>query len=662
MRSHSNVDMSTTRKASPRVQSQVEWGPAADAPTFLPKEEMIELSRRSRSEQAPHARPTLREADKRVKSDSVVTSAPRPSPIKLRTEPASRPAPLPEPPSAPRKPQKQANKARPITSSQPSSSKSAFSGEINSPAQLSESSQPSARGSQPSQPSQPRVAQAPQQQAPQQPQPQPQPQRPSTPELPGGGAPFVQFPNGGAAFDPLALPLPPELAPQVFGWLRRLALQADLAGADRLLRDALAELTSALSVIIIYAGPDGFYTLGPDEEVPKDPNPVIAVGKARRALVSTHTALVPIVNAAETIAVIQLMRNPRQPAFGPAEYIAMAAIGRESTSVMHHLVVEHLTHKTELARDKGSLYRPEALEHHRKRGTEGVAADLSPRWVRSAYPMLLISVVTAIAFAFFVKIPTYSTGQGIIEYEGDRVIAPAPGNIVEVLVSPEDLVKKGAAIAKLSAGEQEAELHRADTEDQIAIASYLFDSNDEQVRKGLAAAHVARRRAQEALDQRTIRSPRDGMVKELFAQKGNTVGLGDSIAVVSDPDAKPFVWAMMPGNDISRLEPMMHKNAQIELAGYQKTREHGTITKIAKSAIGAGQVRKGLGGAFEGTLATDQKALTYTEVHIDLPSADFHYHGKTLHFTAGQMVKVEIKLEEKRFLFKLLPDLSHLGG
>ncbi|HEX4353475.1 MAG TPA: HlyD family efflux transporter periplasmic adaptor subunit, partial [Polyangiales bacterium] len=316
----------------------------------------------------------------------------------------------------------------------------------------------------------------------------------------------------------------------------------------------------------------------------------------------------------------------------------------------------------ELARDKGSLYRPEALEHHRKRGTEGVVADLSPRWVRSAYPMLLISVLTAIAFAFFVKIPTYSTGEGIIDFEGDRVVSPAPGNIVEVMVSPDDMVTKGQAIARLSSGEQEAELHRADTEDQIAIASYLFDSNDEQVRKGLAAAHVARRRAQEALDQRTIRSPRDGMVKELFAQKGNTVGLGDSIALVSDPDAKPFVRALMPGNDISRLNPMVGKDAQIELAGYQKTREHGIIRKVAKSAIGGGQARKGLGGAFEGTLGTDQKALTYTEVHVDLPSTDFRYHGTTLHFTAGQMVKVEIKLEQKRFLFKLLPDLSHLGG
>src|SRR5262245_30956663 len=39
--------------------------------------------------------------------------------------------------------------------------------------------------------------------------------------------PLIAF-EGGASFDPLAIPLPPELAPPLYGWLRRLALQADL--------------------------------------------------------------------------------------------------------------------------------------------------------------------------------------------------------------------------------------------------------------------------------------------------------------------------------------------------------------------------------------------------------------------------------------------------
>ena len=100
----------------------------------------------------------------------------------------------------------------------------------------------------------------------------------------------MQFPNG-TAFDPNAVPLAPELAAPIYGWIRRLALQADLTSADKLLRDAIADLTSSLSVVIIYAGPDGFYTLGPRRRAAEgsgaDPrgrqDPPRADGSAQRA-------------------------------------------------------------------------------------------------------------------------------------------------------------------------------------------------------------------------------------------------------------------------------------------------------------------------------------------------------------------------------------------
>jgi hypothetical protein len=166
--------------------------------------------------------------------------------------------------------------------------------------------------------------------------------------------PFMMF-NGGAAFDPNALPLPPDIGPAVFGWVRRLALQADLTSADRLLRDAIADLTSSLSVVVIYAGPDGFYSLGPDGELPKDQTPILAVGKSRRALVGPHSGFIPIATATETIAVIQLVRNARQPAFGEMDFLTMAAIARECAAVLHHLVVQHLQGRHEHQLDQKSL-------------------------------------------------------------------------------------------------------------------------------------------------------------------------------------------------------------------------------------------------------------------------------------------------------------------
>src|SRR3569623_825593 len=190
------------------------------------------------------------------------------------------------------------------------------------------------------------------------------------PPPPQAPAPVVQLPGGGAAFDPYGVPLPPDLAHKVYGWLRRLALQAALQGADRLLRAALADLTSSLSVVLIYAGPEGLYSLGTDDEIPQGDaqQPIQAVARSRRALVTTHSALVPIATHAETIAVIQLPRTPHQAAYGLLEQVLMAALARESAGVMRNLVVEHLQRRSAAEQDKKSLYRPEALDSHRRRG------------------------------------------------------------------------------------------------------------------------------------------------------------------------------------------------------------------------------------------------------------------------------------------------------
>ena len=54
--------------------------------------------------------------------------------------------------------------------------------------------------------------------------------------------------------NPLQVVVPPDMAPPIYTWLRRLALQADIAGADRLMREAFVDLTSALSVSLVYSG------------------------------------------------------------------------------------------------------------------------------------------------------------------------------------------------------------------------------------------------------------------------------------------------------------------------------------------------------------------------------------------------------------------------
>jgi hypothetical protein len=570
------------------------WGPAADAPTFLPANALVVegVSVSAAPQTAPRA---AKKKASRSKSDSIITSAPKqpaPQPVAQHAPQQSRhPSqstikPLPEAPAA-----------------------------------------PAARGSVPSSP----VIQQ------------------SVPIAP----PYVQF-EGGASFDPLAIPLPPELAPPVYDWLRRLALQADLAGADKLLREAFADLTSSLSCLIIYAGPEGLHTLGANDEMPKDEQPIVAVARSRRALCTTHVAYVPIATSTETMAVVVLTRNPRQNAYAMVEQVTMAGIARESASIMHHLVVQHLQRRNEAEADKKSLYRPEALESHRRRGQEGVVAELSPSWVRRTYYVLLVCIVAAIIFATVLKVPTYSTGTGIVIFEGKTVVAPGPGTVDKVLVQENQEVRKGTLLVRLKADKEESDLRQANTDLEKIEQQYLFDQTDEAVRKELIRAQSQQKRAQDALDQKSIYAEEDGIVVNLRPHEGAPIEFGGSICTIVQPNAKPVIFAYMPASDLPRFSK--NSTMQVSINGYEKSPEKLTITSIEKSGISAAEAKRALGPLLgEGLkLAPD---TTYVLVKATLP-ATFRSKGQTYHYRFGMPAKTEITIESKRFVVTLLPSLD----
>ena len=232
--------------------------------------------------------------------------------------------------------------------------------------------------------------------------------------------------------DPLTVAVPPEMATTIYSWIRRLALQNDLPTADRVVRDALLEMTSSLACTIIYPGQDGLWTLGGDDELPKDTNPIVACAQVRRALIMSHSALIPLVTTSETVGDIILTRNPRNHAYHPLEQIAALGFIREAAAILHHLAVAHLQTQSEIALDKGSLYRGEALQAHRTRGNEGVLVHLSPGWVRRTYPFLIGSILVALVFTAFIKVPTYSSVQAIMVIDFTPVTSTLPGNVYEL--------------------------------------------------------------------------------------------------------------------------------------------------------------------------------------------------------------------------------------
>ncbi len=465
--------------------------------------------------------------------------------------------------------------------------------------------------------------------------------RPSIPQLPGG-------------IDPLLIPTPPELAQVIYGWVRRLALQADLAGADRMLRDALADLTSSLTVSIVYPGADELFSLGADEEVPKDPTPIIMVAQAKKAMIASHTAILPIVTSAEAVGVIMLTRNPRNPGYTPIEQVSMLCLAREAASIIHHLAVEHIQKASEVKADKGSLYRGEALEAHRSRGHEGVAIELSPGWVRRTYPLLVIGLVVALIFAIFIHVPTYSAGRGVIVLEGTRVPAATGGNVEKIFVAAGDRVDVGMPIVKLLATAEQTELETNTREYDVASYAFLDDANSESGKFKLAAALNQLEASKRRLDARTIRANRKGMISDIRVHQGTQLNPGDSVAQIIDPNTEPVVWSFLPGTDRPRIHT--EQILQIELPGYNKVREKAVITGVNPEVVGGNEASRYIGAELADALKLE--GSTYTLVKARLPSRQFIAQKQKLFYYHGMLVGTEVKVQSKPFLVTLLPALE----
>jgi hypothetical protein len=633
---HSNAEMSTLRRASAdaRTTPPTDWGQAAEPPTHLAADE-VELGTNfvsSRAKSTPSIKKSQKKSSRsqsRSRSDSIVTSAPRPSRVPtLVREPAR----LPEAHS------QSASSSRSAAGSQPRRlpAPPVAGGHVKTETGSKPQPLPVATAATGSKPN---------------PMPSAAPAPVSQPVL--EQAPVFMAFAGGAAFDPNLVPLPQELGPAVYGWVRRLALQADLASADRLLRDAVADLTSSLNVVIIYAGPDGFYSLGADGELPKDTQPVVAVGKARRALVGPHSGLIPIATSTETIAVIQLIRNTRQPVFTTSDHITMAAIARESAAILHHLVVQHLQGQLEHQADKKSLYRPEALNYHRKRGSEGVVTELSPKWIKRAYPLLVAAIILAFIFGIVIRVPTYSSGFGMVHYPGTPVVTLSQGNLEHLFIDQGSVVKTGDVVAKLSSPKEDADYEQFLADAENARQQYLFDDQDEQARKSVKTASIALAHAKAAVDQRYIRATADGKISDIRGNTGDPIAAGFTLMTIIAPGQMPEEMAFLPASDRPRIK--MDMKIQVGIDGFNKKRPKLTITEISESAFGAAEVRRQVGQAAADTMKIPQDGASYIRVLGKFENDKFKIGNREFQLHEGMPTKAEILIESKPFFSSIFP-------
>jgi membrane fusion protein (multidrug efflux system) len=315
-----------------------------------------------------------------------------------------------------------------------------------------------------------------------------------------------------------------------------------------------------------------------------------------------------------------------------------------------------MQHAAEVKADKGGLYRGEALEAHRTRGQEGQVVQLSPGWVRRTYPILIATIIIGIFAAIFMTVPTYSTGSGVVVFDGTPIAAPIGGTVEQLYVSAQQEVKKGQVLVKLNNAAEAAELTAATTDYENATMQYLYDPQDEQTKKTLASALTRVERAKAQTETRIVRARTDGIVADLRIKQGSTLNAGDIVLSIVQPKAEPEITAFLPGKDRPRLRIGM--SLQVELVGYTKVRESALITSISSEIVAGEEIaRRILGPGLAGSFP-QLNGGNWVIVKAKLPSRTFVADKRTQYYHHGLMAKTEVKIQSKPFLVTLLPALD----
>ncbi len=466
--------------------------------------------------------------------------------------------------------------------------------------------------------------------------------RPAAPALPPG---------------PVRVDATPEVAMAAYPTVRRVALQQDLKGADRVLRVGLAELTNATTCRTWYLGEDGEpFSL----ELHSDPAQVekeliaqvVACAQPRAA---GRVLVVPMCAGSKPIAVAMLARGDAMADFAPLDLLMSLVLVQETAGFFVQLLLDHSAKQRDLAADKRSIYNPEALASQRNRGNEGGLINIQPRWVKVAYPAAVLAVLLGIGYAIVARVPTYSTGAGVVTIEGIEVTSPSPGTVAAIRVQPGQPVSAGEELARLLAQDEESALAQADREYRNALATLLFDGSDEASKAAVATAAAARQRAVDRLEARVIRAPKDGVVGDVRVRGGVALAAGDHVLTLMKREAEPTVLVFLPGQDRPRLR--RGQSIQIDLSGYTKVRERGTIVEVGAEVIGPNEARRALGQKNADAVPLSGPVVM---VRATLPNRTFKVNRDTFRYHDGMPLRGEVKVENKPFLVSLVPALEKI--
>jgi len=307
-----------------------------------------------------------------------------------------------------------------------------------------------------------------------------------------------------------------------------------------------------------------------------------------------------------------------------------------------------------LDRGPSDMFRQEAIMHLVRRGQRGDVVRVHPGWVRSAYWLVLGSLVAAVSYAALAHIHQYAEGPAVVQFTGrSELIAHEAGTIASLEVVRGQKVERGQVLARLHDAEQVGQLKTLETEFESKLVAYLQAPADPAVKQALGQVRSARDSARLGVESRTIRAPESGIVKEVLVRNGQRVEPDTVVlSLVQAAGAEDLkVIAFLPGGDRPRLRA--HQTLRLTLPGYRGARLDSEVRAISE-VLGAAEAR----AQFLSNRLGDSLPLSGPIVVVEarLTSPEFEADGETYRLHDGMIGLAEVRMQSQSLLESVLPE------
>jgi hypothetical protein len=360
------------------------------------------------------------------------------------------------------------------------------------------------------------------------------------------------------------------------------------------------------------------------------------------------------------LAVLCAVREPGRAPFSAADEAALELLAATVAPPLAQLDLAARLEAESRARDRhlrertSEVFREEALDHYVAAGSqEGDWLRLSPRWTNATFWLLVGLVAAFLVYSLVGTIDEHSTGPAVVRLSGrTEVTASQEGLVTAVEVRPGDRVAAGQALVRFQSVREAAELARIEREWELQLVERLRDLSAPGPAQALIGLQAERDLARARLEERVIRAPRAGVVRDVRSRPDQRVAAGDILLSLTGAASRPSLMALLPGEHRPLLRTGMPLT--LELRGYDHAPQRLAIAAVTEEVVGPEEARRLLGPEVAAAIPLDGPLVL---VEARFPGTTFEASGERYELHDGMWGTAEVRVRSEPLLAALVPGL-----